>query len=185
MHLTGIRSLFLAAVAGGFPMTAARLAVVAVLLLLVMGFARVLIELWIEQRRKRRLATTRDISALTPTDFEHYVAILFEKAEYQVTQTGGRGDHGVDLVVQKGGTRSVVQCKRYEEAIGPSTIRELIGTITNAGMREGYLVTTSGFTAGAQREARKAPYNIRLTDGDTLVRWARTHGLPGELMDQG
>ncbi|MGD2103628.1 MAG: restriction endonuclease [Anaerolineae bacterium] len=170
---------------GSYPATVARLAILAVLLLLALGSARVLIELWIEQRQKRRLAATRDISALEPSDFERYVAILFEADGYRVRRTGGSGDRGVDIVVQQGGTRSIVQCKRYEEAIGPSIVRELIGALTNAGLKEGYLVTTSDFTAGAEREARKSPYKISLIDGDTLARWARTYGLPGDLMNQG
>lgn len=165
--------------------TVARLAILAFLFLMTLGFARVLIELRIERRRKRRLATTRDICALTPSEFEQYVAVLFEKAGYDVRRTGGSGDHGVDLVLKRGKTTSVVQCKRYEDTIGPSTIRELIGAMTNVGMREGFLVTTSGFTAGALREARKAPYRISLIDGGTLVRWARIYGLPGEIMDGG
>jgi restriction endonuclease Mrr len=163
----------------------ARLAVLAVLVLVALAFIRVLIQLGIEQRRKRRLATTRDICALTPAQFEAYVAVLFEKAGYHVRRTGGSGDHGVDLVVKQRGTRGIVQCKRYEEPIGPSTIRELIGTMTNAGIKDGFLITTSGFTAGAEDEARKAPYRISLIDGEGLVRWARTYGLPGEVLDRG
>jgi restriction endonuclease Mrr len=168
---------------GSYLGTVARLALLALLLLIALGGVRVLIQLRIERRRKRRLATTRDICALTPSQFEEYVAVLFEKAGYRVRRTGGSGDHGVDLVVKQGGTRSVVQCKRYEDAIGPSTIRELIGTMTNVGIKEGFLITTSGFTAGAEHEARKAPYKIDLVDGERLVRWARTHGLPGEVLE--
>lgn len=164
--------------------TVARLSILVILLLIMLVFVRILIELRIERRRKRRLATTRDICALSPSQFEAYVALLFEKAHYHVQRTGGSGDHGVDLVVKRRGTTGVVQCKRYMEAIGPSTVREFIGAMTNAGMKEGFLVTTSGFTAGAEREARKAPYKISLIDGERLVSWARTYGLPGEVMNQ-
>ena len=160
-----------------------RLTVLAVLLLILLGFARVVIELKVEKRRKRRLATTRDIEALSPSDFEEYVALLLEKAGYRVRRTGGSGDHGVDLMAKRGGTTRVVQCKRYGDAIGPSTIRELIGAMTNAGIKNGLLVTTSDFTTGAEQEVRKAPYTIDLIDGRTLVDWARTYGLPGQVMD--
>jgi restriction system protein len=165
--------------------TVAQLAVLAVLFLIAVGVARVLIERRIEQRRKRRLSTTRDICALTPSEFEQYVAVLFERAGYRVRRTGGSGDRGVDLQVKRGRRIGIVQCKRYEEDIGPSTIRELIGTMTNAGMSEGFLVTTSDFTEGAKQEAEKAPYRISLVNGDGLVRWARMYGLPGEVMDPG
>jgi restriction endonuclease Mrr len=170
---------------GSYLATVARLAVLAVLMLIALGFVRVLIELAIEKRRKRRLTATRDISTLSPSDFEQYVAALFEKAGYRVVRTGGSGDGGVDLLVKRRGTTSVVQCKRYEDTIGPSTIRELIGAMTNAGIKDGLLITTSDFTAGAEREARRAPYKIDLVDGERLVHWARTYGLPGEVMDRG
>jgi restriction endonuclease Mrr len=55
--------------------------------------------------------------------------------------------------------------------------------MTNAGADRGFLVTTSKFTTGAEREARKAPYKIGLVDGERLVRWARRYGLPGQMMD--
>jgi restriction system protein len=175
----------------GFLTTFIRLAVVAAALLVALALVRVLIGLRIEQRRRKRLIATRNICSLRPSEFEAYVGLLFERAGYRVKRTGGSGDRGVDLIVNRGkrsgGMRrsSLVQCKRYEDNIGPSTVRELIGAMTNAGANHGFLVTTSDFTAGAEREARKAPYRIELVDGERLVRWARRHGLPGELMDRG
>lgn len=162
--------------------TVVRLAIMAGLAVAALGLARVFVQLQIEQRRRRQLAATRDISALTPVAFEQYVGLLFEEAGYQVKLTGGRNDQGIDLVVKRRETVSVVQCKRYDGSVGPKTVREFIGAMTNANVNEGYLITTSGFTPGAEREARKAPYKLHLIDGKRLVRWARAHGLPGKLM---
>jgi HJR/Mrr/RecB family endonuclease len=159
-----------------------RLVVLAALLLVVVVFVRVLIQLKIEQRRKSRLIATSNICSLSPSEFEAYVGLLFEKSGYRVKGTGSSGDRGIDLVVHRNGRAGVVQCKRYEHNIGPGTVRELIGAMTNAGADRGFLVTTSAFTAGAEREARKAPYEIDLVDGERLVRWAGRYGLPGELM---
>lgn len=164
--------------------TVLRLTIFAVLFVAACGLVRVLIELRVQQRRKQQLAATQDICTLSPSEFEAYVALLFERTGYQVRHTGGSGDHGVDLVVRRRGTSSVVQCKRYEEAVGPRTVRELIGAMTNANVQEGFLITTSSFTAGAQREALRAPYKVNLIDGEKLVQLAKTHGLPGELMDR-
>jgi restriction system protein len=168
---------------GGFLTTFILLVILVLLLLVVVVFARVLLELKIEQRRRRKLITTRNISSLSPSEFEAYVGLLFERAGYRVKRTGGSGDRGIDLLVHRNGRASVVQCKRYEDNIGPGTVRELIGAMTNVGVDHGFMVTTSGFTAGAEREARKAPYKVGLVDGERLVRWARRYGLPGELMD--
>lgn len=169
----------------GFVAMFIRLVVLVALLLIAVVFVRVLIELKIEQHRKKKLATTRNICSLSPSEFEAYVGLLFEKAGYRVKRTGGSGDLGIDLVVNRNRQVGVVQCKRYGDNIGPSTVRELIGAMTNAGADHGFLVTTSGFTVGAEREARKAPYRIGLVDGEGLVRWAKRYGLPGELMDAG
>jgi restriction system protein len=169
----------------GFLTTFVRLGIVVLLLLIAIVFARVLIELRIEQRRKEMLAATRNICSLTPSEFEEYVGVLFEKAGYRVKRTGGSGDRGIDLIVSRNGKASVVQCKRYEDDVGPSAVRELIGAMTNSRATRGFLVTTSGFTVGASQEAGKAPYEIRLLDGRGVVRWARQYGLPGEVMDQG
>lgn len=165
----------------GFLSVLVRLFALVVLLFLALVFLRLLLELKIEQRRRRRLLAAESISALTPSEFEGYVGLLFRRAGYRVRRTGGRGDSGVDLVVHRGGRASVVQCKRYEDNVGPGTVRELIGTMTNEGFTHGFLVTTSRFTAGAEREARKAPYSIDLVDGRRLVRWARRYGLPADL----
>lgn len=168
-----------------FLSTFLRLAIVALLLVIAVAFLRVLIQLRLEQRRRERLAATRDIRSLTPSEFETYVGVLFEKAGYRVKQTGGSGDRGIDLIVSRSGRASVVQCKRYEEDIGPSAVRELIGSMTNAGATHGFLITTSGFTPGARQEAQKAPYRIKLLGGKEIVRWAWKYGLPGQVMNQG
>lgn len=169
----------------GFAATFVRLVVLVALLLVVVVFLRVLIELKIEQRRKRRLVATSNLCSLGPSEFEAYVGLLFEKSGYRVKETGGSGDRGIDLMVHRNGRAAVVQCKRYGDNIGPGTVRELVGAMTTAGADHGFLVTTSAFTAGAKREARRAPYKIDLVDGERLVRWARRYGLPGELMSPG
>jgi len=169
----------------GFLVTFLRLAIIAFLLVVALVFIRVFIELRIEKRRRETLAATRNISSLTPSEFEEYIGVLFEKDGYRVQRTGRSGDRGIDLVIHQNRETSVVQCKRYEDDIGPGAVRELIGAMTNARATRGFLVTTSGFTAGATEEARKAPYQIRLLDGIDIVRWARKYGLPGEVMEQG
>lgn len=169
---------------GGYAEAVLQLAALALLLILTLGIARVAIERMVERRRQRRLADTRDILALSPSDFEAYVAYLLEETGYRVKHTGGSGDRGIDLLARRDGATYVVQCKRYEQAIGPGTVREMIGAMTNADVRRGFLITTSGFTAGARQEARRAPYKLDLVDGTRLVRWARAHGLPAEALGQ-
>jgi hypothetical protein len=80
------------------------------------------------------------------------------------------GDEGVDLLASKGAdldeSRWIIQCKCYapKNKVGPSVIRELVGTLKaqSAGTR-GMVVTTSTFTSGARELAQSE--GIRLMDG--------------------
>jgi Holliday junction resolvase len=57
--------------------------------------------------------------------FERFLADFFERRGFAVTRTPGSGDYGVDLVLQKGGKRTAVQCKRWEGAVGLAAIQEV------------------------------------------------------------
>jgi restriction endonuclease Mrr len=142
-----------------------------------------------ERERRALLATTRDLYALNPTEFEEYVVELLNRRGFSAQHVGGRGDGGIDLYVEHAnGERAVVQCKRYdpEGSIGPGIVRELIGTMMREGVKYGYLVTTARFTSGARSEADSIPgYTIRLIDGARLARSAQQIGLPGTIIKKG
>ena len=97
---------------------------------------------------------SHDYMQLRPTDFERFVAGLFERDGYEVSHRGGTGDQGCDLKMQKDGAVYVVQCKQYgsHRPIGPNHIREFETVIRRHKARHGWFVTTSDFTSGA-REA--------------------------------
>lgn len=139
----------------------------------------------IHEAKKKRddelLMNAASISALSPTEFERYVGLLFKKQNYHVKHIGGKGDRGVDLRIEKEKDRAVVQCKCYrvDRPIGPDIIRELHGTLARERAARAYLVTTSSFTPGAIQEAQAA--NIILIDGKRLAAKAKQLGMPGEL----
>lgn len=136
-----------------------------------------LIMLWgvvIWQRGALKRETSRqglsidELYALNPRDFEHYVAGLFERRGYKVEVRGRAGDLGVDLMLmQEGGRRAVVQCKRYRHPIGPEIVRELFGTMVHERAVHGFLVTTADISDGARSWAADKP--ITLIDGPTLA----------------
>lgn len=109
----------------GFVVIFTRLGVAALLLLIAVAFGRVLIQLRVERRREERLFASRDIFSLYPSDPEVQVGALFGKTGYRAEQTGGKGDRGIDLLVCQNGKTCVAQCKRCEEDVGPSAVREL------------------------------------------------------------
>lgn len=114
-----------------------------------------------------------ELYALTPRDFEHYVAELFEQRGYKVEVRGRAGDLGVDLMLtQNDGRRAIVQCKRYRHPIGPEIVRELFGTMLHERAAHGFLVTTAEISEGARTWAADKP--ITLIDGKILTRLGST-----------
>ena len=118
-----------------------------------------------------RPADVAALRALTPGAFERHVSDLVARAGYQVRHVGASGDGGVDVWVRRAGRAGIVQCKRYhaEHAVGPATIRELIGARVQERADVAWLATTGRVTAGARGLAAAA--GVRVLDADELVAW--------------
>lgn len=109
-----------------------------------------------------------DLYALSPKAFEQYVGQLFRQKGYQVKLRGGAGDNGVDLeLTGRFGKKAIVQCKRYQNTVGPDTVRELYGTLIHERAAHAFLVTTAEISDAAREWARGKP--MTLIDGRTLV----------------
>lgn len=120
-----------------------------------------------------------ELYALSPADFEAYVARLFRRKGYRVELRGRSGDNGVDLMVtNRRGRKAVVQCKRYRNNVGPDTIRELYGTLVHEQVTHAFLVTTAGISQSAQKWAKGKP--MTLIDGEELARLAALLGDHGK-----
>jgi hypothetical protein len=116
------------------------------------------------------------LRALTPAAFERHVSDLFARAGYHVRHVGASGDGGVDVRVARAGRTGIVQCKRYHagHAVGPATIRELVGARVQERADVAWLATTGRVTAGARGVAAAA--GIRVLDADDLVAWGAQLG---------
>lgn len=112
-----------------------------------------------------------ELRSLNPTDFEHFIAGLFERMGYSVEPTAATGDEGVDLFLKRENKTAIVQCKRYRNNVGQPIVRDLYGTMQHNRVEEAYLVTTGTITLPAQEWARDKP--IHLVDGRALVEWIR------------
>jgi len=118
---------------------------------------------------ERGLVTRSRLYALSPHQFERYVADIFSRKGYQVELRGGSGDHGVDLELhdRRTGRRAIVQCKRYQNTVGEELVRELYGTLLHELAYHAFLVTTADISDAAREWAQGKP--ITLIDGATLV----------------
>ncbi|MGW1543407.1 restriction endonuclease [Streptomyces sp. NPDC002309] len=126
-----------------------------------------------------------DLLAMDPIAFENLVAELFRAMGMQAVTTQRSHDGGVDVDALdptpiRGG-KIVVQVKRYRNTVPPTAVRDLYGTVQDAGANKGVLVTTSGFGPGSHTFANGKP--LELISGPELVDLLHRHGLSGRLGD--
>ncbi|MFD8375764.1 restriction endonuclease [Streptomyces sp. NPDC059688] len=124
-----------------------------------------------------------DLYEMDPIAFENLVADLFRAMGMQAVTTQRSNDGGVDVDALdpapiRGG-KIVVQVKRYRNTVPPTAVRDLYGTVQDAGANKGVLVTTSGFGPGSHTFANGKP--LELIPGTELVDLLHRHGLRGRL----
>lgn len=127
--------------------------------------------------------TDPDLYEMDPIAFEGLVAELFRAMGMEAVTTQRSGDGGVDVEALdpapiRGG-RIVVQVKRYRNTVPPTAVRDLYGTVQDAGANKGVLVTTSSFGPGSRTFAEGKP--LELVSGPELVDLLHRHGLRGRL----
>ncbi len=125
-------------------------------------------------RDRVRPATTADLieqlRAIDWFQFEKLVALVYEKRGYTVTRRGGANpDGGIDLVVEKDGQRSAVQCKQWKTwNVGVKAVREFLGALTDAGIPKGIFITLRGYSGDAKQLAEK--HDIKIVNETGLAR---------------
>jgi restriction system protein len=89
--------------------------------------------------------------------FEKLVGLVYRKLGYRVTRRGGANpDRGIDLVIEKDGLRTAVQCKQWKTwNVGVKAVREFLGALTDAGIPKGIFITLCGYTGEAKQLAQK------------------------------
>ena len=115
----------------------------------------------------------RYLKALTPREFEEYVAELFNRLGYKAKAVGGSDDGGIDVVAEKDGVKHYIQCKKFNNwEVRVGDIRAFYGVIAGK-LSEGkaYFVTTNKFTLDSEKFAEDKP--IELVDGFRLVKYIR------------
>ncbi len=108
-------------------------------------------------------------------DLTHLFAELLRADGHHIYVSPEGPDGGHDILAARGefgfeGPRICVQVKRTAKPVGASVLRELLGTMQTLRATHGILVSWSGFTPTAQREALTNYFEVRLIDGDELVR---------------
>lgn len=108
-------------------------------------------------------------TSLSGLDFERELAKLFKVSGYKVQLTKASGDKGVDIFLQDNDKIIVVQCKAHKKAVGPSTVRDLYGTMMDSNADEAILASINGFTSGVYEFVKDK--NIHLWDVETIIKF--------------
>jgi restriction system protein len=119
------------------------------------------------------------IEGLSHKEFEFYVAGLFRNLGYKADVVGGSGDGGIDIVLERDGKKSYVQCKQYSSKVQVDKVRDFYGAIVSKfANAKCYFVTDNCFTLPAEEFARDKP--IELIDGQKLIEYIRLAEKGGE-----
>lgn len=106
---------------------------------------------------------------LSPGEFEEIVGQMYSRFGYSVERTPMSNDFGRDLILQKDGKTTFVECKRYDKdmSIGRRPLQLFYGAMMNMKADAGIFVTTSYFARTAINFAGET--NMQLVDGLTLA----------------
>lgn len=120
---------------------------------------------------------------MDPFRFEHLIKRLLEEMGYEnVEVTTATNDKGVDVVgeIELGisRVREVIQAKRQQSNVGRGVLDSLRGSLYRFDAVRGTIITTSGFSKGAQGEAfAKGQAPITLIDGERLISLLIEHNI--------
>jgi restriction system protein len=121
---------------------------------------------------------------LTPAEFEHLVHNLLTRMGLQTQLFRAGNDGGIDCVAYDPrpitGGKFVVQAKLYTRKVPPSAVRDLFGTVVDAGATKGILITTSGFGPSSYQFANGKP--LQLIDGTGLLALCHQHDIPARIV---
>jgi restriction system protein len=129
--------------------------------------------------RQNSLNSLRELPWKT---FEDLMAEAYRRQGYKVEETlGGGPDGGVDLVLGRNGSVTLVQCKRWsaKQRVKVQTVRELFGVMHHRGAAGAKLVATTSFTSEAIDFAQGMP--IELVDGQQLLHLIRGVQKSGKM----
>lgn len=108
------------------------------------------------------------VATMTWREFEELVGEYFRRQGYAVIDNGGGGpDGGVDVLLQKGADRYLVQCKHWRALrVGVQPVRELYGVMAAKRVAGGFVVTSGDFTEEARSFAQGR--EVQLINGKAL-----------------
>lgn len=115
--------------------------------------------------------------ALSPREFERFVAYVLRRAGYEVKEVGPHFLRGVDLEARAPGKNKIVagiECKRYapDQLVSAPVVRGVLGAPAVHGAEtKPFVITTSDFNGPAHQMASAGRRHAYLMNGAQLVRY--------------
>lgn len=111
------------------------------------------------------------LRSMKPSEFEDYIADLFNRLGYKARAVGGSGDGGIDVIAEKNGVKHYIQCKKFiTSKVVVGAVRDFYGALADHLAKDkGIFITTNIFTADAERFVEDKP--IELIDGNRLTEY--------------
>lgn len=109
----------------------------------------------------------KDFDNMTGLEFERYCGYILQKnsfSEIKITQASG--DHGIDILAEKGGIKYAFQCKCYSNNVGNEAVQQAHTGKCLYHMDIAVVITNRHFTQQAQEEAKQL--GVKLWDRDKL-----------------
>lgn len=126
------------------------------------------IKRWRERRIYNRQKSVNTVRSLSWSDFERFIVEAFRRQGFRANRTANGADGGIDVVLEKDGNTSVVQCKQWKNSrVGVKPIRELAGVVSARKATRGIFVCSGDYTTDARRFAAES--GIELIGGQSLA----------------
>lgn len=106
------------------------------------------------------------VKKMDGVSFEKFIALMFTLRGYKVEFTPSTADQGVDLIAVRNQERIAIQCKRWDDPVGPEAVQEVFTGKSLYDCTKGILVTTASLTSQAQKMANKL--DITYWDKDSI-----------------
>lgn len=124
---------------------------------------------WIKNEKRKQEDFWKQLSA---TEFEEEVAEWYRNKGYKAIVTQAQNDGGVDIILEKGGVLSYVQCKHWGGSVPVDVVRSLYGVMALNNVKNGSVVCFKA-TSGSYDFAGKS--GIRIVTMADLIKGANSN----------
>ncbi len=126
-----------------------------------------------EDKRKRLLDSgILEVDEMTGKEFEIFLNVHFINLGYSVTLTQNSQDYGADLILDKNGSKTVVQAKRSKNPVGIKAVQEVAGAVRHYNGNKGRVITNNRFTENAYNLAKSN--DVELWDRKKVIEFILT-----------